>query len=90
MVRNVRGRKHSKYAPTEGNRYDGIYKVSRPCPHLAPAPAPTAPPPPPLAPLAAPSQSPDGAFRPAGREVLAGEREVRLLGVALSPAEGRQ
>lgn len=30
MVRNVKGRKHSKYAPTEGNRYDGIYKVSGP------------------------------------------------------------
>ncbi|XP_023394361.1 E3 ubiquitin-protein ligase UHRF1 [Pteropus vampyrus] len=29
VVRNVRGRKHSKYAPTEGNRYDGIYKVVR-------------------------------------------------------------
>ena len=35
MVRNVKGRKHSKYAPIEGNRYDGIYKVSggpRACP----------------------------------------------------------
>ncbi|KAK1342856.1 hypothetical protein QTO34_015623 [Cnephaeus nilssonii] len=29
VVRNVKGRKHSKYAPTEGNRYDGIYKVVR-------------------------------------------------------------
>lgn len=27
VVRNVKGRKHSKYAPVEGNRYDGIYKV---------------------------------------------------------------
>ncbi|XP_045445065.1 E3 ubiquitin-protein ligase UHRF1 isoform X2 [Pipistrellus kuhlii] len=27
VVRNTKGRKHSKYAPTEGNRYDGIYKV---------------------------------------------------------------
>lgn len=34
VVRNVKGRKHSKYAPTEGNRYDGIYKVrGPPCPH---------------------------------------------------------
>lgn len=33
VVRNVKGRKHSKYAPAEGNRYDGIYKVSGPaCP----------------------------------------------------------
>ncbi|KAM4709156.1 E3 ubiquitin-protein ligase UHRF1-like isoform 1-T2 [Discoglossus pictus] len=27
VVRNFKGRKHSKYAPEEGNRYDGIYKV---------------------------------------------------------------
>ncbi|XP_020827105.1 E3 ubiquitin-protein ligase UHRF1 isoform X1 [Phascolarctos cinereus] len=27
VVRNVKGGKHSKYAPAEGNRYDGIYKV---------------------------------------------------------------
>ncbi|XP_012863103.1 E3 ubiquitin-protein ligase UHRF1 [Echinops telfairi] len=27
VVRNVKGRKHSRFAPTEGNRYDGIYKV---------------------------------------------------------------
>ena len=27
VIRNVKGRKHSKYAPEEGNRYDGIYKV---------------------------------------------------------------
>ncbi|KFW12472.1 E3 ubiquitin-protein ligase UHRF1, partial [Eurypyga helias] len=27
VVRNVKGGKHSKYAPVEGNRYDGIYKV---------------------------------------------------------------
>ncbi|KAJ7427209.1 E3 ubiquitin-protein ligase UHRF1 [Willisornis vidua] len=27
VVRNVKGGKHSKYAPEEGNRYDGIYKV---------------------------------------------------------------
>ncbi|XP_041430931.1 E3 ubiquitin-protein ligase UHRF1 isoform X2 [Xenopus laevis] len=27
VVRNSKGRKHSKYAPEEGNRYDGIYKV---------------------------------------------------------------
>ncbi|OCT97356.1 hypothetical protein XELAEV_180095805mg, partial [Xenopus laevis] len=26
VVRNSKGRKHSKYAPEEGNRYDGIYK----------------------------------------------------------------
>lgn len=29
VVRSVKGGKHSKYAPVEGNRYDGIYKVSR-------------------------------------------------------------
>lgn len=36
VVRNMKGGKHSKYAPAEGNRYDGIYKVScehLPCPH---------------------------------------------------------
>eukprot|EP00092_Neocalanus_flemingeri_P020389 GFUD01022087.1.p1 GENE.GFUD01022087.1~~GFUD01022087.1.p1 ORF type:complete len:755 (-),score=252.74 GFUD01022087.1:131-2395(-) len=27
VVRNYKGQKHSKYAPLEGNRYDGIYKV---------------------------------------------------------------
>uniref|UniRef100_A0A8C0WH86 E3 ubiquitin-protein ligase UHRF n=1 Tax=Castor canadensis TaxID=51338 RepID=A0A8C0WH86_CASCN len=27
VVRNMKGGKHSKYAPAEGNRYDGIYKV---------------------------------------------------------------
>ncbi|XP_064113052.1 E3 ubiquitin-protein ligase UHRF1-like [Macrobrachium nipponense] len=27
VVRNEKGRKHSKYAPEEGNRYDGIYKI---------------------------------------------------------------
>lgn len=27
VVRNVKGGKHSKFAPAEGNRYDGIYKV---------------------------------------------------------------
>ncbi|CAE1277588.1 UHRF1 [Acanthosepion pharaonis] len=27
VVRNCKGRKHSKYAPEEGNRYDGIYKI---------------------------------------------------------------
>lgn len=27
VVRNYKGAKHSKYAPTDGNRYDGIYKV---------------------------------------------------------------
>ncbi|KAG1659086.1 E3 ubiquitin-protein ligase UHRF1 [Nymphon striatum] len=27
VVRNYKGNKHSKYCPTEGNRYDGIYKV---------------------------------------------------------------
>ncbi|XP_019368979.1 PREDICTED: E3 ubiquitin-protein ligase UHRF1 [Gavialis gangeticus] len=27
VVRSVKGGKHSKYAPVEGNRYDGIYKV---------------------------------------------------------------
>ncbi|XP_044151711.1 E3 ubiquitin-protein ligase UHRF1-like [Bufo gargarizans] len=27
VVRNAKGRKHSKYAPEDGNRYDGIYKV---------------------------------------------------------------
>lgn len=28
VVRNVKGRKYSKYVFIEGNRYDGIYKVS--------------------------------------------------------------
>ena len=28
QVRNHKGRKTSDYAPEEGNRYDGIYKVS--------------------------------------------------------------
>ncbi|ESN98511.1 hypothetical protein HELRODRAFT_113832 [Helobdella robusta] len=27
VVRNSKGRKHSQYAPEDGNRYDGIYKV---------------------------------------------------------------
>ena len=27
VVRNCKLSKHSKYAPEEGNRYDGIYKV---------------------------------------------------------------
>ncbi|KAM5157640.1 E3 ubiquitin-protein ligase UHRF1 [Mantella aurantiaca] len=27
VVRSSKGRKHSKYAPEDGNRYDGIYKV---------------------------------------------------------------
>uniref|UniRef100_A0A4W3KIC1 E3 ubiquitin-protein ligase UHRF n=1 Tax=Callorhinchus milii TaxID=7868 RepID=A0A4W3KIC1_CALMI len=29
VVRSAKGRKHSKYAPEEGNRYDGIYKVAK-------------------------------------------------------------
>jgi hypothetical protein len=28
VVRSCKGRKHSEYAPEEGNRYDGLYKVS--------------------------------------------------------------
>ncbi len=28
VVRSSKGRKHSKYSPEDGNRYDGIYKVS--------------------------------------------------------------
>jgi len=27
VVRSCKGRKHSEFAPEEGNRYDGIYKV---------------------------------------------------------------
>lgn len=27
VVRNYKGAKHSKYAPQDGNRYDGLYKV---------------------------------------------------------------
>ncbi|XP_073533463.1 E3 ubiquitin-protein ligase UHRF1-like [Phyllobates terribilis] len=27
VVRNAKGRKHSTFAPEEGNRYDGIYKI---------------------------------------------------------------
>ena len=30
-VRNHKGRKFSKFAPDEGNRYDGIYKVESGC-----------------------------------------------------------
>jgi len=30
VVRNCKGRKHSAYAPDEGNRYDGLYKVQQP------------------------------------------------------------
>lgn len=29
VVRNAKGGRHSKYAPVEGNRYDGIYKVKK-------------------------------------------------------------
>ena len=29
QIRNHKGRKTSKYAPEEGNRYDGIYKVRK-------------------------------------------------------------
>lgn len=29
VVRSSKGRRISKYAPEEGNRYDGIYKVRR-------------------------------------------------------------
>ena len=28
QVRSSKLAKHSKYAPSEGNRYDGLYKVS--------------------------------------------------------------
>lgn len=27
VVRSSKGRKHSKFCPEDGNRYDGIYKV---------------------------------------------------------------
>lgn len=27
VVRSSKGRKHSKFSPEDGNRYDGIYKV---------------------------------------------------------------
>ncbi|KAK1896909.1 E3 ubiquitin-protein ligase UHRF1 [Dissostichus eleginoides] len=29
VVRSCKGRKHSKYSPEEGNRYDGIYKIAK-------------------------------------------------------------
>ncbi|KAF3835243.1 hypothetical protein F7725_027801 [Dissostichus mawsoni] len=29
VVRSCKGRKHSKYCPEEGNRYDGIYKIAK-------------------------------------------------------------
>ncbi|XP_014836021.1 PREDICTED: E3 ubiquitin-protein ligase UHRF1 [Poecilia mexicana] len=29
VVRSCKGRKHSKFCPEEGNRYDGIYKVAK-------------------------------------------------------------
>lgn len=34
VVRNFKGAVHSKYAPTEGNRYDGIYKVVKYYPEI--------------------------------------------------------
>ena len=30
VVRSSKGRKHSKFSPEDGNRYDGIYKVGMP------------------------------------------------------------
>ena len=30
VVRNYKGHVHSEYAPEDGNRYDGIYKVKYP------------------------------------------------------------
>lgn len=33
VVRNYKLAKHSKYAPKDGNRYDGIYKVVKYFPH---------------------------------------------------------
>ncbi|XP_076009168.1 E3 ubiquitin-protein ligase UHRF1 [Genypterus blacodes] len=29
VIRSCKGRKHSKYCPEDGNRYDGIYKVAK-------------------------------------------------------------
>ena len=29
VVRSSKGRKHSKFSPEDGNRYDGIYKVGK-------------------------------------------------------------
>uniref|UniRef100_A0A1I8GXN3 Ubiquitin-like domain-containing protein n=1 Tax=Macrostomum lignano TaxID=282301 RepID=A0A1I8GXN3_9PLAT len=34
VVRNYKAAKHSKFAPTVGNRYDGIYKVVKYWPHV--------------------------------------------------------
>jgi len=28
VLRSCKGRKHSEYSPEEGNRYDGLYKVT--------------------------------------------------------------
>lgn len=85
VVRNCKGRKHSKYCPEEGNRYDGIYKVRGEGPErggltvkfehrfncfiLC------------VFPLHLPICS--------GGEVLARQRQVRLLGVALPAEAGR-
>lgn len=86
VVRNVKGRKHSKYAPAEGNRYDGIYKVNgRPPAGPALLPAPPQPTPP-CSCWPRPRRPPLGF--PTGGAVLAREGQVRLSGMALSPAEG--
>lgn len=77
VVRNVKGRKHSKYAPVEGNRYDGIYKVTGDLP-----PPPVSP-----TPCTCPSARSLTTMLPlAGGEVLAREGQVWLPGVALPPA----
>ena len=34
VIRKWKGKKHSQYAPEEGNRYDGIYKMVRYWPGL--------------------------------------------------------
>lgn len=34
VIRNYKGAKKSKYAPKDGNRYDGIYKVVRYYPEI--------------------------------------------------------
>lgn len=68
VVRNMKGGKHSKYAPAEGNRYDGIYKVSCPCCPQPCSPWPRPPWPRPCwpRPRSQPSPAPAGAPEPHG------------------------
>lgn len=75
VVRNMKGGKHSKYAPAEGNRYDGIYKVSGALStYLCPVSSCQCP------------ETPHHTVLSTGGEVLAREREIWLPCMALSPS----